>query len=171
MPFRWTTRSHTRKFLIEQCDLGPVVGVFRGIELCKGIAAIEKSICRVIAKCSVGFEPFFAEHLIQRALVWEPRIPFLVVENVIVLVSGQRGFDIDKNAFGATGISNLSDCTMRTFQLPAVSGFFHFLADRQIDLNAQIDTRVPHESVKRTERNSKSASASIAMIRRQRRFS
>ena len=64
----------------------------------EGVAAIEQPVSGVKSKRAIGFELLFAEPLVERRLVREGIVALLVVEYVVVLVTGEGSLDVDENA-------------------------------------------------------------------------
>src|SRR5262249_60221564 len=103
------------------------------------------------------FELLLTEHLIHRCLVRKSRILPLVVEYVVVLVAGERRFDIDQDTVVSVGIRDLPNRAMRPLIFWRISllidrrgGAQAFIADllpRQINLDAEIGSCIADEGV------------------------
>ena len=108
---------------------------------------------------AIRLELLLAEPLIERGLVREVTVPFLVIKNIIVLVAGQRGLDVDQNssavAFLVPRIRYLPDRAMRplvfwcvAFVVNRLAGGEAFVGDllpRQIDTDPHVYERISLE--------------------------
>ena len=55
----------------------------------------EKTVDHMKSECTVGFELLLGEKLVRRSLVGKGCVAFLVIENIVLFVTGQRRFEID----------------------------------------------------------------------------
>ena len=87
------------------------------------VVSREQAVGGVKAERAICLELLLREPLVERGLVRKAAVARLIVEDVIVLVAGQRSLDVDKDAPAAGRIADVSDRAMRTVMLRRGAGF------------------------------------------------